>query len=57
MEYTGTAHTICNLKYSIPKEIIVIFHNGSNYVDHLVIKELAETLKDNLLVLEKNTKN
>ena len=43
-EYRGVyaEHTICNLKYSIPEEIIIIFHNGSNYDDHLVIKELAE---------------
>ena len=31
------AHTICKLKYSMPKEINVIFLNGSNYNDHLII--------------------
>ena len=37
-----TAHNIYNLKYSILKEITVIFHNGSNYDHHFIIKELAE---------------
>ena len=33
-EYRGTAHIcicICDLKCTTPKEITVIFHNGSNY--------------------------
>ena len=25
----GDAHSICNLKYSLPKKIPVAFHNGS----------------------------
>ena len=28
--YREVTHSICNLKYSIPKEITIIFHNGSN---------------------------
>ena len=28
-EYRGTAHSICNLKYSVPKKIPIVFHNGS----------------------------
>ena len=27
----GAAHSICNLKYSEPKKIPLVFHNGSNY--------------------------
>ena len=30
-KYSGAAHSICNLKYSIPKEIPMFFHNGPNY--------------------------
>ena len=30
-KYSGAAHSICNLKYSIPKEIPMFFHNGHNY--------------------------
>ena len=30
-KYRGAAHNICNLRYKIPKEIPVVFHNGSTY--------------------------
>ena len=33
-----TAHDICNLRYQIPKEIPVVFFNGS----HFIIKKLAK---------------
>ena len=42
-------HNIYNLKYSAPKEIPIVFHNGSNYDHHFIIKELAEEFKNNLL--------
>ena len=29
-EYRGAVHSICNLKYSVPKKIPIAFHNGSN---------------------------
>ena len=32
--YRGTAHNICNLRYKIPKEVPVVFHNGSRYDCH-----------------------
>ena len=41
-KYRGAAHNICNLQYKIPKEIPVVFHNGSTYDCHFVIKQLAE---------------
>ena len=41
-KYRGAAHYICNLRYKTPKEIPVVFHNGSTYDYHLIIKELAE---------------
>ena len=41
-EYGGAAHDIFNLRYKIPKEIPVVFHNGSKYDYHFIIKELAE---------------
>ena len=41
-EYRGARHSICNLKYIIPKMIPIVFHNGSNYHYHFIIKELAE---------------
>ena len=41
-KYRGSAHDICNLRYKIPKEIPVVFHNGSTYDYHFIIKYLAE---------------
>ena len=37
-QYRGAAKTICNLNYSVPKEIPIVFHNGSNYDYHYIIK-------------------
>ena len=30
-QYRDSVHIICNLKYSVPKKILIAFHNGSNY--------------------------
>ena len=30
-EYRGAAHGICIIKYSVPKEIPIVFHHRSNY--------------------------
>ena len=30
-KYRGAAHNICNLRYKVPREIPVVFHNGSTY--------------------------
>ena len=27
-KYRGAAHNICNLKFKVPNEIPVVFHNG-----------------------------
>ena len=37
-EYRGAAHSICNLKYYVPKNIPIAFHKGSNYDYHFIIK-------------------
>ena len=41
-EYKGAVYSICNLKYIVPKSILIAFHNGSNYDYNFIIKELAE---------------
>ena len=41
-EYRAAAHGICNLKYSVPKEIFIAFHNGFNCDYHLIIKALGK---------------
>ena len=30
-EHRGAVRSICNLKYSVPKNIPIAFHNGSDY--------------------------
>ena len=54
-KYRGTAHDICNLRYKIPKEIPVVFHNGSTYDYHFIIKELAEEFEGEFECLGENT--
>ena len=46
---------MCNLKFSVPKEIPIYFHNGSNYDFHLIIKELAEEFRKQLTCLGENS--
>ena len=41
----GAAHNICNLRYKIPKEIPVVFHNSSTYDYHFIIKQLTKEFK------------
>ena len=45
-KYRGAAHSICNLKFNVPNEISVVFHNGSNYDYHFIIKELANEFEE-----------
>ena len=54
-KYRGTAHNICNLRYKIPKEIPVVFHNGSTYDYHFIIKELVKEFDGNFECLSENT--
>ena len=54
-KYKGAAHYICNLRYKIPKEIPVIFHNGSTYDYHFMIKELAKEFEGEFDCLGENT--
>ena len=57
--YTGkfgeTAHSICNLKYKTPKEIPIVFHNGSTYDYHFIINKLAKEFDGQLECLGENT--
>ena len=48
-KYRRAAH-ICNLRYKVPKEIPVVFHNGSLYDYHFIIKELVKELRVILIV-------
>ena len=53
-KYRGAAYNTCNLRYKIPKNIPVIFHNGSTYDYHFIIKELACEFDGNFECLGEN---
>ena len=54
-EYIGAAHSICNLKYSVPKNIPKIFNNVSKYDYLFIVKELEEEFKKQFTSLGENT--
>src|SRR6218665_576416 len=39
-KYRGAAHNSCNLNYTLPKFVPVVFHNLSGYDSHLFVKKL-----------------
>ena len=43
------------IRYKIPKEIPVVFHNRSTYDYHFIIKQLVKEFKDNFDCLGENT--
>ena len=55
-EYRGPAHSISNLKQSVPKEIPIVFLNGYNYDENFIIKELAEDVEEKFDCLGENVK-
>ena len=50
-KYRSATHNICNLKRSVPKKIPIVFHNGSNYDYHYIMKGLAGEFKKQLTYL------
>ena len=54
-KYRVAAHNICNLRYRIPKEIPIVFHNGSTHDYHFIIKELVKEFDGNFECLGENT--
>ena len=54
-ECRGAAHSICNLKYRMPKKTLIVFHTGSNHDYHFIIKQLAEKL--GVSILGENAEN
>ena len=54
-KFRGAAHSICNLRYKTPKEIPVVFHNGSTYDYHFIIKQLAREFDGKFECLGENT--
>ena len=54
-KYRGAVHSICNLIFNVLNEIPVVFHNGSNYDYHFIIRELANEFYRQLKCLGENT--
>ena len=54
-KYRGAAHNICNLRHKVPKEIPIVFHNGSTYDYPFIIKELVKEFNVNFVFLCENT--
>ena len=54
-QFRGAARDICNLRYKTPKEIPIVFHNGSTYDYHFIIRQLAKEFDGQLNCLGKNT--
>ena len=46
---------MCNLRYKVPKEVPIVFHNGSTYDYHFKIKELVKEFDGNFECLRENT--
>ena len=54
-KYRGAAHSICDLMYTVPKEIHIVVHNGFKYDYHLIIKKLAEEFEKQFTCSRENT--
>ena len=54
-KFRGAPHSECNLRYKVPKEIPVVFHNGSTYDYHFIIKKLVEEFEGEFECLVENT--
>ena len=54
-KYRGSLHSICNLKYRVPKEIALVSHKGSNYDYNFIIEKIAQKLKKNFFGLGENS--
>ena len=54
-KFRGATHNICNLQYKVIKKNAIVFHNGSTYDYHFVIKKLAEEFKSEFECLGENT--
>ena len=54
-EYRSAAHSLYNLKHSVPNKVPRVFDNGSNYDYCFIIKELAGEFRKQFTCLGENT--
>ena len=52
-KFRGAAHSNCNLKDKVPKDIPIIVHNAS-YDTHFITNQLAEEFKGELNCIGEN---
>ena len=55
-KFRGATHEVCNLKYKIPKFLLVVFPNLSGYDSHLFIKTLGNS-KEYIPCIQNNEEN
>ena len=53
-KFRGVAHNIRNLRYKRPKEIPVVFHNGSTNDYHVILNRLVKEFNGQLECLGEN---
>ena len=53
-KYRGPADSIFNSKFNVSIEISVVFHNGSNYDYHFIIKESSNEFEVEFESLREN---
>ena len=50
-KYKGDTYSICNWKYSVPKKISIVCHNGSTYDYYFITKELEQEFQNKFTCL------
>ena len=53
-KFRGAAHSICNLRYKVPKDIPVVIHNA-RYDTRFIIRQLAEEFGGQFECIGENT--
>ena len=53
-KFRVAAHSICKLRYVVPKKIAIIIHNRSKYNNHFIIKQLPEEFEGQFKCLGEN---
>ena len=54
-KFRGAVDSICNLRYKTQKKTPVVFHVGSTYDFHFIIKQLAKEFEGQFKYLGENT--
>ena len=56
-KFRGAAHSICNLRYKVPKNIPIVIHNGSIYDYDFIINQLTEEFNGEFDCIGENMEN